>query len=358
MKKIVSLALATAMILWTTACSGGSGTNAAPQPSVQTGKEQSEEKNPEGYEGPEYNLQLGHVGAEGSVEEVVANSFKELVEKNSSGKIQIEVFGNSQMGGLNDLVDAIRYDTLDFALFAAGNMESYNPKGTILGVPYLFSSYEHVEAFYGSDEWAAVRDELAEQTNALALGDFHTGFRDILSNVEIKCADDMKGLSIRIPEAPSFVKTFGALGCNTTALPASDVYQALQTGLVEATEAAPSYMRSMNYHEVAKYCIITNHMYTGNSIYVSKSKLESLDPAAQAIIKAAAKEAAEGSWSMVATQDEEAMKAFSDSGVELVSPDLDSFKNAMTDVWGELFIDSVEGGQNLIDAVLACDPAK
>ena len=336
-----------------TAC-GGSGSSpassgsSAPAASASAGAAA-------GYAGGSYALQMAHIGAGGSIEETVSNRFKELVEEATDGKVTVEIFGNGQLGGLTDLVDGIRYDTLDMALFAAGNMESYNPKGTILGVPYLFSSYKHVENFYGSDAWKNVCEELADETNALSLGDFHTGFRDILSNVEIHTAADMKGLVIRVPEAPSFVKTFGALGCNTTALPASDVYQALQTGLVEATEAAPSYMLSMNYQDQAKYCIVTNHIYTGNSIYISKSKLESMDADAQAAIKAAGAQAAKEAWDIVADEDQKALDAFEAAGVTRIDPDLASFKEAMTGVWGELFIDNTENGQELVDAALACD---
>ena len=356
MKKILAFALVVIMAIGLAAC-GNSAPAPTSAPAAAPSDNGAASPAEAGYTGPSYALQLGHIGAEGSVEETVANRFKELVESASDGKITVEVFGNSQLGGLGDLVDGIRYDTLDLALFAAGNLESLNAKGTILGVPYLFSNYQHVEAFYQSEAWAALTQEIADDTNALSLGDFHTGFRDILSNVEINSAEDMKGLVIRVPEAPSFVKAFGALGCNTTALPATDVYQALQTGLVQATEAAPSYMQSMNYHEVSKYCIVTNHIYTGNSIYISQSKLQSMDAAAQEIIKAAGRQAAQEAWSIVADADQKALTAFENAGVVLVEPDLASFKAAMTDVWGTLFIDTVEGGQDLIDAVLACVPA-
>lgn len=356
MKKLTALLLSLTMAFALVACGGD--TSSTPANSGNDGSTPAStpaEDNEGGYTGGTYSLQLGHIGAEGSIEDVVSTRFKELVEEMSDGNIQITIFGNSQQGGLNDLVDGLRYDTLDLALFAAGNLESIYAKGTILGVPYLFSSYAHVENFYKSEAWAAVVQEMAAQTNCLDLGDFHTGFRDILSNVEIHTADDMKGLSIRVPEAPSFVKTFGALGCNTTALPATDVYQALQTGLVQATEAAPSYMVSMNYHDVSKYCIVTNHIYTGNSIFISQNIFNSLDAQAQAVVKAAAAQAAEEVLAIVEQQDEDAMAAFEASGVQLINPDLDTFKAAMTDVWGELFINTVDDGQALIDAVLACE---
>lgn len=360
MKKVSALMLCLAMLMSLAAC-GNTTSNSSQPPEQSQAVQQTQpgsEGDSEGYTGGSYSLQMGHIGAEGSIEDVVTNRFIELVAEKSGGKIEITPFGNSQMGGLTDLVDAIRYDTLDLALFAAGNLESIYAQGTILGVPYLFSSYEHVEAFYKSEAWAGVIKDMAAATNCLDLGDFHTGFRVILSNTEINSADDMKGLSIRVPEAPSFVKTFGALGCNTTALPATDVYQALQTGLVQATEAAPSYMVSMNYHDVSDYCIVTNHIYTGNSIFISQNKLNSMDEAAQQVIREAAAQAAEEALAIVAEQDEAAMDAFEAAGVTIVNPDLDSFKSAMTDVWGELFTDTVDGGQELLDAALACDPAK
>lgn len=370
-RRVLAMVLGTAMMVGTLAGCGTGSFDSSSSTSSSTAAEatseaaETEETTEEtadtaeaaGYTGDSYTLQLGHIGADGSIEDTVSNRFAELVNEKSDGKIEVTVFGNAQMGGLNDLVDAIRYDTLDFALFAAGNLESYDAAGTILGLPYLFSSYEHVEAFYQTDEWAQIREQLAEETNCLALADFHTGFRDILSNVEITSPDDMVGLAIRVPEAPSFVKTFGALGCNTTTLPASDVYQALQTGLVEATEAAPSYMQSMNYQDVSTYCIKTNHIYTGNSIYISKSKFESLDEAAQAVIQEAATEAANEVLDTVEEQDEAAFAVFEEVGVQMVDPDLDAFKEKMTEVWGELFINNVENGQAIVDAALACDPS-
>lgn len=341
----------------TTAASDSAGT-AQTEKSDDASADSSSNAEASEYTGESYEFQLGHIGNDGSNEDLVAKKFAELVDQKSGGKIKITIFGNAQMGGLTDLVDAIRYDTIDFAFFATGNLESYDTIGTILGLPYLFSGYDHVEAFYQTDTWKKITDQLAEETNALDLADFHSGFRDILSNVEINNADDMKGLEIRIPEAPSFVKSFGALGCNTTTLAASEVYQALQTGLVEATEAAPVYMESMNYHEVTKYCIRTNHMYTGNSVFMSQKKFDSLSEDAQNIIRESAQEAAAITYDSVEESDEEAFKVFEEKGLQIIDPDLDSFKSAMTDVWNELYISVVPDGQAIVDEVLSIDPEK
>lgn len=225
-----------------------------------------------------------------------------------------------------------------------------------MALPYLFTSYEHVEAYFESDAYAQLCEEFKEATNIQELGTFHAGFRNILSNVEIHSADDMQGLMIRVPEVPSFVTTFGALGCNTTTLAATDVYQALQTGMVEATEAALSYMRSMNYQDVTKYCIMTNHIYNCNSIYINADKLASMDEAAATIIQECAKEASKAVWESVYEQDEESIAAFEEAGLEIIEPDLDSFRALMVDVWAELYTDVVDGGQEALDAALACDP--
>ncbi|MGE4354350.1 MAG: TRAP transporter substrate-binding protein DctP [Oscillospiraceae bacterium] len=352
MKKLLAIMSAAILLLSLSACGSSNVPESASPGSASPDTEPPASET--GYSGQTYTLQLGHVGAEGSIEETVAERFADLVSEKSGGKIQVTIYGNSQMGGLSDLVDAVRYNTIDFAIFAMGNAESYFPKATIMGLPYLFKDYAQVESFYESDTYADLCDDFASETNIRELGSFHTGFRDILSNVKIENADDMKGLAIRVPEAPMFVKTFGALGCNTVTLSAADVYQALKTGLVEATEAAPSYMVSMNYHEVAKYCILTNHIYTGNSIFAPQDKLDQMDPAAVEIIKAAAEQATHEAWSIVSDETDKALSTMEDAGVEMVTPDLESFKGIMTDIWAELFTDSVDGGKDLIDAVLAC----
>lgn len=124
-KKLTSLLLAGSMLMTLTACGGDTTSSNASAESQGSGASASDES----YTGPEYAFQLGHVGAEGSIEDEVTNLFKEMVEEKSGGKITIEIFGNSQMGGLSDLVDAVRYDTLDLAVFGLGNAESLFPKG-------------------------------------------------------------------------------------------------------------------------------------------------------------------------------------------------------------------------------------
>ena len=155
----------------------------------------------------------------------------------------------------------------------------------------------------------------------------------------------MKGLIIRVPEIQSYVSTFGALGCNTISLPASEVYQGLSTGLIEATEAAPSYMRTQNYQDQTDYCILSRHIYCGNSIFMSQSTLDGLDASAVSLLQEAAQEAAEYARGIAEEEDAAALQAFEDAGLTIIEPDRQTFQSAMDEVW-----------QEMIDAVLACDP--
>jgi len=354
MKKFLATILAASMALSLAAC-GGSAELAAPAQPAEAPAQSEEAPAEAGYTGASYALQLGHIGAEGSAEDIVANRFKELVEAETDGKITVEVFGNSQMGGLNDMCDALRYDTLDMCI---SNMayNSYVPRVDVISLPYLFSNNEHLEAYLESDSYQAMCDEVAEKCNAKTLGTINTGFRVILSNKKIKTADDMNGIAIRVPEAPAFVKTFSALGCNTTILPATDVYQALQTGLVTATEANPVFMVSMNYHEVSKYCVLTNHIATTNNLMISASKYDSMDAEAQAILDEAAKTAVAEANTLVQEQADEAYAAMEAAGVTMVEPDSNSFKTVMQNVWPELGVDDMEGGREMLEEILALDP--
>ena len=304
------------------------------------------------YEGPEYSLQLGHAGAEDSLEDITSTRFAELVDEMSDGKISVEIFGNAQMGGLADLVDAIRYDTLDIAIFAVTDADSYYPAADVITLPYLFDSFDHVEKFYDSDIYGGMMDDFASQTNCRELSSFHAGFRCILSNKEINTASDMEGLTIRVPEIQSYLSTFGALGCNTVVLPASEVYQGLSTGLIEATEAAPSYMRTQNYFDQTDYFIESRHIYCGNSLMMSQSKLDGMDETAVEVLEEAAKQAAEESRDAAEEEDTKAVAVFEEAGLKHIVPDKESFQNAMADVWTELLA-NVDGGQELVDQILA-----
>lgn len=362
-----------AMLLMVTVVFGLAACGSAETPSANT-SDQEKETAPEtpdsaadaeapgsdtaaaGYDGPEYTLQFGHIGAEGSIEDKFSLRFKELIEEKSNGKIKIDIFGNSQQGSLSDLFDAIRYETLDIAIFAITDADNYYPKADLISLPYIFNSFEHVEAFYNSDVYADMCDEFAAETNCREMSSFHAGFRCILSNKEIHEAKDMEGLVIRVPEIQSYVSTFGALGCNTISLPASEVYQGLSTGLVEATEAAPSFMRSQNYHDQSKYCILSRHIYCGNSMYMSQSKLDGMDAAAVELLKEASQEAAQYAREIAEEEDASALQAFEDAGVQLIEPDRESFQAAMSDVWNELVLDKLDNGQELIQKIQACDP--
>jgi TRAP-type transport system periplasmic protein len=242
----------------------------------------------------EFRLRMGHDQPVGSMYDEGHNMFKKLVEERSKGRIKVEVFPAAQLGAEVAMLEGARLGSLDIACAAAANAATVVPELGIFSVAYLFKDIAHFERVVNDPKFVATFDQIVADKNLgiRRIGFYSAGVRNVYSRKgSIKSPDDLKGVKIRVQNNPVEVKVWNALGAIPTAMNFGEVYQALQSGVIDAAENGLAVIESNKHYEAAKYISQTEHQRGIAAIYMNEKKLTSLPPDLQKLVLDAAKDA-------------------------------------------------------------------
>ncbi len=202
-----------------------------------------------------------------------------LIKEESGGRLDITLYTNSVLGGDTAMISQTIAGALEMYTLPLDLLAAKNPACGIFGVGYAFLGYNNI--------WKAVDGELGDYLRGIAdqIG-FHVvhncydhGFRQITSRSKpINSPDDLKGFKIRLPVAPYYISLFQHLGASPTPINFSEVYSALQTGVVDGQENPLVLIDTAKLYEVQKYCSLTNHTWAGIHISFSKLAWQRLPP--------------------------------------------------------------------------------
>jgi len=239
------------------------------------------------------NYQLGHVFSTSNANHKGALKWAELVKKYTDGEVNIEVFSDGQLGGDRELGKAMEMGTLAFSIHSPGAATN-DVRVFLHTLPFLLPSYEMADKFF-------LKGWIGEQTNkycfehgwrVLAWGEHD--FRQLTnSKSPVKSIEDIKGLKIRVPEAPIMINLWKAMGAIPTPIAFPELYTALQQQTVDGQENGILMTYSSRLYEVQKYCTVINYIYAGSAFTVSDKVWKSFDEKTQKAIARAAVEAAD-----------------------------------------------------------------
>lgn len=237
------------------------------------------------------SLQLAHNAAPGNPKAEASNKFAELVAEKTDGRVEIVVGESAQFGDDVEALTNMRLGTVAFSANSQGATSGVVPEFGVVGLPFLFEKLPQAwEVLDGP-----VGDELAEAAEAkglvlLALWD--NGIRQVSNNVRpITKPEDLEGIKLRTPPDPMTVDIFEALGASPTPLAFSELYIALQQGVVDGQENPLMNIFSSKLYEVQKYISLTAHKYESTPLFASKIVWDTFSPEDQAAIREAAAEA-------------------------------------------------------------------
>jgi len=216
--------------------------------------------------------------------------FCEQVEAKSGGRIQTEAFYIGELGNQREMVEFVHDGSLEVVTSLASGTARYVPQLALFEYPYIYQDEAHLVRVLDTLESEVSR--LLAPHNFIAVGGQGMGFRHMLNKTRpIVQPDDLKGLKMRGPN-PIYVGMFKALGSSATTTDWSEVYSALQTGVIDGLEASPDMLLSMKFHEQAEYLSKTSHIAACVYYMIRKDWLESLPADLQAVVLECAREAA------------------------------------------------------------------
>lgn len=234
-----------------------------------------------------FTLKFGHLASENNTWHKAALKFKQLVEERSQGKIEVKVYPNSQLGKEMDLINSIQLGTADMTI-TGESLQNWAPKAALMAVPYAFQSSAEMRAAAAGPAGKEICQEITAKTGLVPLAWFERGPRHLTTNRPVKSPEDLKGLKIRVPNVPIFVKVWEELGAKPTPMAFSEVFTSLQQNTIEAQENPLDLIDSASFCEVQKHVNLTAHVRSWIYVVIGEDKMNSMPVELQDIIRQAA----------------------------------------------------------------------
>ncbi|MDO5041358.1 MAG: DctP family TRAP transporter solute-binding subunit [Peptoniphilus sp.] len=321
MKKIISKILVLAIMLGLLAgCSGGNSSSGKTE-STSTGG------------GDKIEIKIACVGNEDHQSTVAAKLFKEKLEEKSED-FKVDIYPNASLGGEREAAEGVKLGTIQMTIVTSdGTLPAWVPDIQVLSIPYLFENAEKA--------YTALDGIITEKLNPkfeeagfkhLAYGEL--GFRHFTnSKREINSAEDLKGLSIRVQEAPIWFALLESLGASAVPVSFNELYTALQQGMCDGQENPIASIATSKFNEVQEHLALDGHTYAAVSYIMNKDFFDGLTEEQQEAIQSASTESAVEQRKVVSEKEAEYLQQLKDSGMKVTEPDKASFVEATKDIY-------------------------
>ena len=293
-------------------------------------------------------LKFGHVGAPGSLFLACADEFAKRANEKLGDKAKVVTFGSSQLGKDKELLKKLKLGTIAFAL-PSTVMSSVVDEFGVFEMPYLVLDRAHMRKIRDDVFWPMIAPKVeAEGYQVVAV--WENGFRNITNNVRpIVDPKDLQDIKLRTPKGEWRVKMFKGYGANPTPMSLSEVFVALQTGVIDGQENPFTQIYSQNFHEVQKYLSLSGHVYTPAYLLTGKKTWESLPEDVREILKTTAVGMQEWVYETAEKMEIDLLNKMKAS-IEINEVDKQAFVDASGPIYEE-FGTKVTGGKELIDKV-------
>lgn len=297
-------------------------------------------------------IKFSHVVATDTPKGNAALKFKELAEKATKGRVRVDVYSNSQLYKDKEELEALQLGAVQML---APSLAKFGPLGVkefeVFDLPYIFP-FKHVLYKVTEGPIGAGLLKKLEPKGITGLAFWDNGFKVMSANKPLHSVADFKGLKMRIQSSKVLEAQMRALGANPQVLAFSEVYQALQTGVVDGTENPPSNFYTQKMHEVQSNLTISTHGYLGYAVIVNKKFWDGLPADIRSELEGAMKEATKYNNEIAQRENEAALAAVRKSGktkiYELSEAEQAEWRKALLPVQKEM-----EGriGKDLIEAI-------
>ncbi|SES94627.1 TRAP transporter substrate-binding protein [Oceanicella actignis] len=241
--------------------------------------------------------------------------FERLATEYTGGALDFDLRLNGELGVEKDHVTYLNQGVaVDYAIMAPSNMATFAPSAPLMDMPFLFRDPEHWNKVLSSDVLAPLERQLAEKADIIVLGYAGGGVRNLVSRKPIRNLEDLKGHRMRVMGAPIQARIFKALGAAPAAIAYNEVYNAIQTGVIDGFENEAASIQNLRFYEVAPYVTLTKHTITVRPLVMSGTAWRKLTPEQQEAVKRAGREAGAFGRELESREDGIKLKQMADAG--------------------------------------------
>ncbi|WP_252315907.1 DctP family TRAP transporter solute-binding subunit [Sinobaca sp. H24] len=267
-----------------------------------------------------YQIQLAHSSpASNDRLEESLQVFKDNVEERSNGLVEVTTYPASQLGSERAQLENVQLGSVEMAALSSGPFPGFFKEMMIFDLPFIFENEEIAYEVLDSDYGDQILDLLLEETGVRGLAWGENGVRHFTNSQRpIEEPDDLTGLTIRTQENPAHMATVEALGAIPNPMAFSEVYSALQQGVIDGQENPISLIESMRFYEVNQYLTLDGHFYNTFTLIINNDYYESMPEDIQTIVQEEADTWSDDQRSRNRTQVEEGLEVIEEAGVEII----------------------------------------
>ncbi len=321
MKKL-SVIIFSIMMLVVSGCSGA-GETTKKSNDTQTASEET------------YKWKMGwNSGLENTPRGTFAQAFKDYIEKESEGRIEIEFFPNETYATSQEMIEAVQMGALEMQIVGTNMVGNVIPQYSALSLPFLTKGFDEAHAVLDGPIGDKL-NKLGEDHKMKVIGNLDLGFTQITNNIRpINSPEDLKGVKMRSPNDKSLIETFKAFGATVSTMAYTEIYSGLSQGVIDGQFNPLFHIFDQNMNEVQDYLAMTNHIYYYAYTIMNNDLFNSLDADTQQLVLDAGKHATEAARKYVADNDAALLDKAKDGAFkEITYPDLAPFQEAVIPVY-------------------------
>ena len=281
-------------------------------------------------------IRYAHVGVRNEPQTRFAQELATLVNDRTKGRVVIQVYPNSQLGNISELVDGVKYGFIGVSQQDFSSLSKFYNDFSVFNAPFLYRDINHALLAtnpHTSPILAEMNARLVEQSDIRILGSFYRGARQLTTNFPVYSTDDLKGKKIRGVPFPIWMSMIRGMGAIPTPVEFSELSTALMTGLVVGQENPLSNIYASQIYEVQSHIALTNHMYSCLCVFIHEKLWQRISNEDQQVILDAIKEISALALKWIEDSDEELKKILESEGMVFIDStnglDIDNFRQSV-----------------------------
>ena len=275
--------------------------------------------------------------------------FKENVEKESGGRLEIQLFPNSQLGNEETYIDSIKRGIVQMAI-SGGLIKKDEIKLALVEPPFVFETWKQAKAAYGGPIGQKIVGDYTKNTGVMIAGYLVNGFREISCNFPLESMADLGKMKIRVPTNEIYVKMFEGFGCTTVMMPMGEIYSALETRVVDGQDNPYSTVKATGWWEVQKHLLESRHMFVACPWLVNKRFYDGLPADLQKIFMENVAKSVDYNWEISEADDLDSRNFMEGKGLKIVQPSpamRQQMKDSLKDFYN-WYYDLIPGSREII----------
>lgn len=249
----------------------------------------------------------------------------EIVKEKSNGRIEIQWFGNGQLGNEQELLQGMAMGTTDMSLVIGGTYANVIPEFSVIGMAYCFRDPQHMKNVMRGEVGNILAAASLKKNIRLLDSSWWFGTRHLTSNKPVTVPDDLKGMKIRVVPASVYITSWRVLGAIPTPVEWGDIYVALKTNMVDGQENPLSNIRAGGINQVNKYLHLSGHVVANVEVAMSENLYKALTPEDRKIIQEAISEAGQYNEQLVEKSNKDDLLWLKGNGMQQIAINVGAF---------------------------------